>query len=66
MLLVLYVVDEDWIEPDSQYVLLIRQKQSASRGEIRLPSTATSTHTVIITTETYESPSTIEHNRYCQ
>lgn len=47
------LVDEDWIEPDSWYVLFIRLKQSGSRGELCLPSTATSTHTVIITMETY-------------
>lgn len=49
----LLLVNEDWIEPDSRYVLFIRLKQSASRGELCLSSTATRTHTVIITMETY-------------
>lgn len=49
----LLLVDEDWVEPDSQYVLFIKLKQSASCGELCLSSTATSTHTVIITMETY-------------
>ena len=49
----LQLVNVDWIEPDSLYVLFIRLKQSASRGELCLASTATSTHTVIITMETY-------------
>lgn len=48
----LLLVDEAWIESDSRYVLFIRLKQSASRGELCLPSTTTSTHTVIITMET--------------
>ena len=48
----LLLVHDDWMEPDSRYVLFIRLKQSTSRGELCLPSTATSTHTVIITMET--------------
>lgn len=47
------LADEDWIEPDSWYVLFIRLKQSGSHGELCLLSTATTTHTVIITMETY-------------
>lgn len=49
----LLLVDEDRIEPDSWYVLFIRLKQSGSHGELCLLSTATRTHTVIITMETY-------------
>lgn len=49
----LLLVNVGWIEPDSLYVLFISLKQSASRGELCLASTATSTHTVIITMETY-------------